>query len=327
MKDRNYMDKVRTGSLTSYENVSEKINNITSQINSLLSSKLPIRTLIPDTPDKTFLSPSIKCHYEIEVRKQLMPLKVNVITNSKTVNLILYFSHKIKRPNKDNNEKAMIVKTQIAYLSYKTDNSKYFVERYLYITIESDKECNVIVTGSFRKSNFIGKSVEDKSLVLNDDLMSTDKAEDKEFEVLISPRRSRVLRIRPCTKKTKRKMMELRKHRMEVVDSGKKKDNEELCRKFLSYHKAELKDLLIATTQKELKKQNRIRRLLGYWVQMVKVIKVGLLTYKKFIGYKKKRAADTLRLYKAMKIYMFIKGKLSIDSLGFKDRLWQKITL
>ena len=121
--------------------------------------------------------------------------------------------------------------------------------------------------------------------------------------------------------------MEVKKHRMQVVDSGKRKDNEDLCKKFLSCHRAELKELLFEIAQKKLKKQNGIKRLLRYWIQMAKVTKIGSFIHKKFVRYKKKRAADTLRLFKAMRIYMFLKGNISVDSLGVKDRIWKKIIL
>eukprot|EP00826_Nyctotherus_ovalis_P014652 TRINITY_DN1409_c0_g1_i3.p3 TRINITY_DN1409_c0_g1~~TRINITY_DN1409_c0_g1_i3.p3 ORF type:complete len:222 (-),score=45.78 TRINITY_DN1409_c0_g1_i3:1835-2500(-) len=221
----------------------------------------------------------------------------------------------------------MLVKSQIAYLSYKGDNKqKYFIEKFLYLTIESEKECTCTLAISFGMGSFFNADA-DKPLANANVSTPSNKGEDRDFDLFMSPRRSKVLRIRPYSKKTKKEILEVKKHRTKVICLSKKKSNEELCKKFLLCHKAELKERIVEIAQKELKKLNKVRRIIGYWIHMVKVIKFAAVSYMKYVRLKKKRAADTLRLYKAMRIYMFLKANLSIDSLGFKDRVKQKIQL
>lgn len=316
------IEQLRTTNYTSYEDVHRKIDNVTFKINSLLYSQAPVKALMPDTEVNATLSAGLKCHYEIEVKKQLMPLRLKVISDRKAVSLILCFSNKTRRPSREDCDKVMMVKSQIAYLLFRNDSKgKYFQEKALYLTLESDKELACTLSVWFGKKDPL--KVAKPSANAN---VSTDEPEDiQEGDIFASPRRSRILRIRPYTKKTKREIMEVKRHRDEVACLSRKKDNEELCRKFLSCHRAELKERLAEITKRELKRFRGVRKAIGHWVVMAKIVKAAKTGYEKFVQLKKKRAADTLRLYRAMRIYMFIKANLSVDSSGLKDRVHQKI--
>eukprot|EP00826_Nyctotherus_ovalis_P045705 TRINITY_DN5086_c0_g4_i1.p1 TRINITY_DN5086_c0_g4~~TRINITY_DN5086_c0_g4_i1.p1 ORF type:complete len:411 (-),score=82.72 TRINITY_DN5086_c0_g4_i1:749-1981(-) len=322
VKKRNVIEQLRTANYTSYEDVHKKIDNVTFKINSLLYSQAPVKALISHTEVNATLSAGLKCHYEIAVKKQLMPLQLKLISDRKAVNLILCFSNKIRRPSREDCDKMMIVKSQIAYLLFRNDSkSKYFQDKALYLTLESDKElaCTLSVWFGRKDPLKVAKPLANANV-------STDEPEDnQEDDIFISPRRSKILRIRPYTKKTKREILEVKKHRDEVVCLGKKKDNEKLCRKFLSCHRTQLKERLAEIIERELKRLKGVRKAIGYWAVMVKIVKTAKTGYDRFVRLKKKRAADTLRLYRAMRIYMFIKANLSIDSSGFKDRVYQKI--
>lgn len=307
--------------------MSERINSVASQINSLLCAEVPVKPLVPETETKALVPAGLRCHYEIAVKRQQTPLRVKVVSHSRATDLALYFSHKTKRPSKETSEKVMLVKSQLAYLSYKSDNKqKYFTERFLYLTIESEKECACTLAISFGTGSFFSANA-DKPLANANASTPSNKDENKDFDLFMSPRRSRVLRIRPYSKKTKKEILEVKKHRTKVIYLSKKKSNEELCKKFMLCHKAELKERIVEIAQKELRKLNKVRRIVGYWIHMAMVIKFAAVSYKKYVRLKKKKAADTLRLYKAIRIYMFLKANLSIDSLGFKDRVKQKILL
>jgi len=291
-----------------------------NKINSLLTTEAPIKLLIPDIDEVVTLKKYIKSHYKIIASGQLTPLKLKVIFHSTNVNLNFYLSRVVERPNKGEYEKIMTVQGKASCLSYKSGNEKRFSDGCVYFTIEAESECCFLLKAGFGDVYFRRTNA---SEVISRDIL-TPKGLHKDDSLSFLLTRPRTIRLH--IKRTKKPLILIKKHRKEMIWRSEEKDNEERIKKFISSHRIELKKKLIEVAKRKLKDLNELKSLIMVWVHIIKTIQIAKWSFNKLDNYKKRKTENEKRIFKAIKIYIFLRVHVTFDSLEYKSRLHSKIS-
>jgi len=319
----------------SYEEISERLNHINGRISSLLLKELPIKPLLPEKGEIVLLASGLKHHFKVYSKKEPVPLKLKFIFGSITTRVVIYLSNTVKRPDKDNNDRMMEVNSKSMCLSYKSnrDKQKCFTNDFIYITIEADKDCTFMFKVGFGVTHLYKVDTSEvmeeaiksgylKSNAKNVDLDGSLSFLSSKFAIA----RSRAIKTGSIAKGSKRPLILIKKHRKKVMCQGQKNDDEDRLKKFISSNRVELKKKLMKIAKRELKHRNKMKALIIFWIYLIRIKDMGKLIFKRFVEYKKWKAENEMRIFKAIRIYSFLKVRLAVDTQGFKDRRIGKIS-
>eukprot|EP00826_Nyctotherus_ovalis_P009478 TRINITY_DN12509_c0_g3_i1.p1 TRINITY_DN12509_c0_g3~~TRINITY_DN12509_c0_g3_i1.p1 ORF type:complete len:330 (+),score=29.37 TRINITY_DN12509_c0_g3_i1:398-1387(+) len=318
-------NKAASSYCASYKDLNERFSHINGRINSLLITKSPIRSLQPGTDEIVSLAPGLKCHYKVATKNQRTPLKFKVIFRSTSANLTLHLSHLVERPDKNFHEKAMTVKSRAVCLTYRKDGDKekFFADDYVYVTIEAGRDCNFSLKAGFGDMCFYRASA--SGVIEHVTELHTERDNVNDSLSFLSTR-SGMAKTRSCAKRNKKALILIKRHRRKVISQSQKNDYEERCKRFISSNRPQLKKILMEIAKKKLKHINRLKALVMIWAYLMRTAQIAKTLHAKFIHHKKKKAESEMRIFKAIRIYMFLRAHVVSDSLGFKNRLQQQIS-
>jgi hypothetical protein len=264
------------------------------------------------------LIPSIKSYYKVLASRQLTPLKLKIIFRSSNTNLHFYFSRVIEKPNKDYYELKMMVQGRASCLSYKSGNDKRFSEGYIYFTIEAESNCYFVLKAGFGEMCFHRTNASE----VVEHVIDTYKDGDDSLSFLST--RPRTIRLH--IKRTKKPLILIKNHRKGVIWKSEEKDYKERIKKFISSNRIELKKRLIEIAKQKVKHVNILKTLMILWVYFIKTIKIAKYSFVKFVNYKRRKAENERRIFKAIRIYTFLRVYVASDSLGYRNRLHSRIS-
>jgi len=138
-----------------HQDMANKFEDFKSKINSLLSISLEIKDLTQNQPERDSLKAGLQKTYRIHAKGKQNPLKLHFeIINGTPNGHHLYISEHYQRPNKNNNDKDFLIKTNSSYFVYNSEvsNEKIFLSEYVYMTLEVTRDITFDIDHTFGKN-------------------------------------------------------------------------------------------------------------------------------------------------------------------------------
>lgn len=299
----------------SYEDLTNKFNKISYNINSLLAAEAPIRILAPDRPEKISLAAGLKCHYKVFTRDQPIPLKLKFVLY-KGGALYLSLSQLFPRPDRNNNDKLLLINSKESCLTYNNDNprAKFFTIEWVYVTVECDKEAGGVLRGEFgsrkktvREKEAQAQSVEEDKVVRN---------QQKLFKV-----RAPVL-VKLAQAKD---YAAIKTHRKIVLLLRDKREKEYLASKTILMNKKRVNEWYDLILKEKSKSIDEFKQMLISWISLAKTFKIASMLYKRTGTKVSEKRAMEHRTHNGMTIKVIL-TKIFTDHFGpFKEQLHGKL--
>eukprot|EP00826_Nyctotherus_ovalis_P003286 TRINITY_DN10669_c0_g1_i3.p2 TRINITY_DN10669_c0_g1~~TRINITY_DN10669_c0_g1_i3.p2 ORF type:complete len:218 (-),score=61.10 TRINITY_DN10669_c0_g1_i3:851-1504(-) len=217
----------------------------------------------------------------------------------------------------------MAIDGRSACLSYRTsgDKQKSFTVHFLYLTLEADRDCSFVLKAGFGNARF--HKVNESEVA--EHVAESRKDLDDSLSFLLP--KSRGVKTRSYLNRVKKTFILIKKHRRKVIHQSQKNDQEERLRKFVISHRIELKKKLIEIAGRRLRHVNDQKDLLKFWIYLMKITQMGKALNTEFIDYKKKKTENEMKIFKAIRIYSFLRVRTASNAVGFRKRMHKRIAV
>ena len=310
-----------------YKSLSDRFSNIFFKINLLLSVKSAINYLTPSHEEKIELTAGTKSFYKILSKNQVIPLKLKIIFNQGSTQISLYISSSCERPDVDNADKVILLKSSKMLFSYygTTAGRKLFNNTYIYFMMESTKNCEL----SFM-ANFGTRKIEARNTISYNELDSKSEIFEDEY---CWPSSKSMIRHNlilnnikyPCKIKNKQDAIILKKHRSHIFTLRKIKEQEIRKQKFLISNKRDVNKRFMEILQRKIYNLNNVKLMLKFWVGQIHIYHNAKCIYEKYKELIIKKRNRELIFVLSIKIYVFFKSHMSSENKTFAGRVKRKI--
>eukprot|EP00826_Nyctotherus_ovalis_P021173 TRINITY_DN1678_c0_g1_i5.p1 TRINITY_DN1678_c0_g1~~TRINITY_DN1678_c0_g1_i5.p1 ORF type:complete len:363 (+),score=100.98 TRINITY_DN1678_c0_g1_i5:436-1524(+) len=299
----------------SYEDLTNRFSRISYNINSLLAAEAPIKILVPDRPEKIALAAGLKCHYKVLTKDQPIPLKLKFAMYKGSL-LYLSLSQPFPRPDRNNNDKLLLIASKESCLTYNNDNprAKFFTIECVYVTLECDKEAGGVLRGEFGSRK---KTVREKeSQAQSTEEEKTERKQLKEFKV-----RAPVL-VKLVQEKD---YNAIKTHRKIVLLLRDKRENEYLASRTILMNKKRVSEWYDLILKEKSKSISRFKQMLVSWISLAKTFKIAFMLYGRAETKVSEKRMTEHRTHNGMTIKVIL-TKIFTDYFGsFKEQLHGKL--
>ena len=125
--------------------------------------------------------------------------------------------------------------------------------------------------------------------------------------------------------KADKELTNIKKHRKHVLSMKRRYEEQERYKKFIMVYKGTIRNICLNIINKRLEEINTFKKILYLWISIVKIFKMGNMMYKIINKIKKERELANIIYFNSIRIYIFIKSRLSKISPNVDLRLKKKL--
>jgi len=294
----------------------------------MLMEKMPIKMLAANSEQEISLNPGLRCHYKVYSKDQPGPLRIQIVLDQGINSTYISLSESLERPNRNKNDKVFMVANNHSPLTYggEKESIKFFQSKYIYITVECEKECFGVMKVSFGKlkpkvrGSVLQKNEELKDFTISDPITSRNFIKKRFFTL-------RKQTVTTYKSKMKHHYVNEKGHRQKVLISRDLKQDKDVTMALLKYNRKRINEIYNAIIEEKTKELSNINEAMRLWVTIIRAKNFGIYLYKHFMYKKREKEASENVYFTKMRIKIKFHPIIKEFSNEFKDRMGNRISM